>query len=95
VLRIRYKEPQGIRARLFLNISQCPPRVPGRVLRINKVSTEEQWHVGEFNMMPKVLMREFRQKQRKQGIARKFEQVEEEMRKAESEEQMSLRAENV
>ena len=80
VLRVRYKDTSGIRARLYLNLSQVPPSVPGRILRVNKVSKEEQWHIGEFNMMPKLLMREFKRKEQKRGIDKKFEQVERELK---------------
>lgn len=79
VLRVRYKDNAGIRARLYLNLSQVPPSIPGRILRVTKVSKEEQWHVGEFNMMPKLLMREFKRKEQKRGIDRKFEQIEREL----------------
>jgi hypothetical protein len=79
VFRVRYKQPDGIRSRLFLSISQCPPSVPGRILRINKVSPEETWKIGEFNMMPKVLMREFRNKAKKPAFDEKMAQVEKEL----------------
>jgi hypothetical protein len=79
VLRIRYKDVSGIKSRLFLNISQCPPSVPGRILRVNKVSREEAWKVGEFNMMPKLLMREFRNKAKKPAFDEKMAQVEKEL----------------
>ena len=80
VLRIRYKDVSGIKSRLYLNLSKVPPNVPGRILKINKVSKEEAYHIGEFNMMPKLLMREFRRKDKKKGIDQKFEQVERELR---------------
>lgn len=89
VMRIRYKDTSGIRARLFMreHLSEVPPTVPGRILRVNKVSVHEQWKMGEFNMFPKTLMREFRRKEQKKGIAGKFEQIEKELKQAEEMEQ--------
>jgi len=58
VFRIRYKNNIGFRSKL--SIGKPNSKVPGRVLRVNKVSDEELFHTGEFNKMPETLMREFR-----------------------------------
>jgi len=66
VLRIRYKDGVGFRSRLVIGTSI--PKMPGRVLRINKVGYEELFHVGEHNQLPKMLMREFKQQKRQPSV---------------------------
>ena len=58
VYRIRYKNNLGFRSKL--SIGRPNVKIPGRVLRIGKVSQEELFHVGEYNRMPETLMREFK-----------------------------------
>ena len=62
VFRIRYRSDLGPKSKLVIcNDSKKAKRLfeGGRVLRINKISQEELFHVGEYNQLPETLMKEF------------------------------------
>lgn len=74
VLRVRYKGEFGTRSRLV--VGRVPKGIPGRILKVGKVSNEELFHVGEFNQMPKRLMREFKAEGGGNSFERKMKAVE-------------------
>jgi hypothetical protein len=86
VRRVRYKDDRGIKSRLFLNISKCPPRVPGRVLRISKVDPDQINKTGAYALFPKVLMREFRNKGKRPMFDQKMGRIEQELKESEEKE---------
>lgn len=77
VFRVRYKDNFGIRSRLV--IGKSPRKAPGRVLKINKVSLEEVFHVGEYNRMPENLMKEFKKGGDNSSFSRVLNSVEQEL----------------
>jgi len=62
VLRVRYKDGPDVRSKLFLSADpkKLKGRVPGKVLKVGKVSYEELFHIGSANRLPETLMKEFR-----------------------------------
>ena len=65
-LRIRYKGDLGIKSKLVFstNNTKLSRHAPNgaKILRVNKVSLAEDQKIGEFNPLPQMLMREFRDK---------------------------------
>jgi len=66
VFRVRYKEGDHFRSRLYFGgtPNDLHQKYPGRVLRVQKVSFEELFHIGGANQLPKKLMLEFRRNRR-------------------------------
>jgi len=62
VFKIRYKGDFGFRSRTFLGKPNI--KIPGRVLKVRKVSEQEIFHTGEYNHLPETLMREFNKNRR-------------------------------
>jgi polyhydroxyalkanoate synthesis regulator phasin len=61
VLRVRYKDTLGIRSKLVIGTEPKKVKKMGdRIIRVGKISYEELYHVGSYNRMPQLLMREFR-----------------------------------
>jgi len=62
VFRVRYRDSLGIKSRLVVGRGTKRPKGcgKGKVLRVNKVSEHELYHMGEYNDMPNRLMQEFK-----------------------------------
>lgn len=60
-LRVRFKDDKGVKSKLvFTNGKKKKMKSKGqKFLRVQKVSKEELYHVGEFNDLPERLMKEF------------------------------------
>lgn len=69
VFRVRYKEGDHFRSRLYFGSvpANLYQKYPGRVLRVQKVGLEELFHTGGANQLPKKLMLEFRRDRRNVG----------------------------
>lgn len=68
-LRVRYRDGFNIRSRLVVGGNKRAAKGfnKGKVLRVEKVSKNELYHMGEFNDMPNRLMREFEGNGKKYG----------------------------
>jgi len=61
-LRVRYKDGFNVRSRLVVGNQKRAARSlgKGKILRVEKVSKNELYHMGEYNDMPNRLMNEFK-----------------------------------
>jgi len=59
--RVRYRDGLGIKSRLVVGSKKRRPKnfIQGKVLRCEKVSEHELYHMGEYNNIADKLMKEF------------------------------------
>lgn len=69
VLRARFRDEKGTRSSLVFKRGDRSLDFSGKkVLRLNKVSQNELYHIAEFNPLPGKLMREFTEQRKLQGL---------------------------
>jgi len=72
-LRVRFKNDLGIKSKLVVGKGKKKAKGFGasKILRVEKVSKNELYHMGEYNDMPQRLMKEFKNGKNGNGNGKK------------------------